>query len=123
VGWVGLTETEAKEKGIKYEKATFPWAASGKALAVDGTTGLTKLLYDPDNERVLGGGVVGPFASDLVAEMGLALEMGADVGDIALTIHAHPTLSESVGLCAEVADGSITDLPNPKAKKKAKAAA
>jgi dihydrolipoamide dehydrogenase len=116
VAWVGLTEAEAAERGIAYEKAAFPWAASGRALAVDGASGLTKLLHDPATGRVLGAGIVGPSAGDLVAEVGLALEMGADVADIALTIHAHPTLSETVGLAAELADGTITDLPNPRAR-------
>jgi dihydrolipoamide dehydrogenase len=113
VAWVGLTETEAAEQGIAYEKSSFPWAASGRALSVDGASGLTKLLHDKDTGRVLGAGIVGPNAGELLAEVGLALEMGADVGDLALTIHAHPTLSETVGLAAELADGTITDLPNP----------
>jgi dihydrolipoamide dehydrogenase len=121
VAWVGLTETEAKEAGVAYEKAVFPWSASGRALAVDGADGQTKLLFDPESRRVLGAGIVGTGAGELVAEVGLAVEMGADVEDVGLTVHAHPTLSETVGLAAELADGSITDLPNPKAKKAARA--
>jgi dihydrolipoamide dehydrogenase len=114
VAWVGLTETEAKADGTKYEKAVFPWSASGRALAVDGAAGQTKLLFDAETNRVLGAGIVGTNAGELVAEVGLAIEMGADVGDIGLTVHAHPTLSESVGLAAELADGTVTDLPNPR---------
>ncbi len=112
VAWVGLTETEAQQKGIAYERAVFPWAASGRALAIDGAGGLTKLLHDPKTKRLLGAGVVGPNAGELIAEIGLALEIGADVDDVALTVHAHPTLSETIGLAAEVANGTITDLPN-----------
>jgi dihydrolipoamide dehydrogenase len=122
VAWVGLTETEAEELGAAYEKAAFPWSASGRALTVDGAAGLTKLLFDPETRRVLGGGAVGPNAGELVAEIGLALEMGADVEDIGLTIHAHPTLSETVMLAAELGAGTITDLPNP-ATRKARTAA
>ena len=118
IAWVGLTETEAKANGTTYEKAVFPWSASARAIAVDGASGSTKLLYDPETKRVLGGGIVGPNAGELIAEVGLALEMGADVADIALTIHPHPTLSETVTFAAEVADGTITDLPNKKAKKR-----
>jgi dihydrolipoamide dehydrogenase len=123
VAWVGLTETEAAEQGIAYEKSVFPWSASGRALAIDGADGLTKLLRDPQTGRVLGAGIVGPHAGDLIAETGLALEMGADVADVGLTIHAHPTLSETVMLAAEIADGTITDLPNKAAQRAAKAAA
>jgi dihydrolipoamide dehydrogenase len=121
VAWVGLTETEAKESGVKYEKSVFPWSASGRALAIDGADGTTKLLRDPETGRVLGAGIVGPHAGDLIAEPGFALEMGADVADLALTIHAHPTLSETVMLAAEIADGTITDLPNKVAMRAAKA--
>jgi dihydrolipoamide dehydrogenase len=116
VAWVGLTENEAKARGIPVEAAIFPWAASGRALAMNASSGSTKLLHDPDTGRLLGAGIVGTNAGELVAEIGLALEMGADVADVALTIHAHPTLSETVGLAAEVADGTITDLPNPQAR-------
>ena len=118
VAWVGLTETEAKAQGVAYEKAAFPWAASGRALAMDGAAGMTKLLVDPASRRVLGAGIVGTGAGELVAEVGLAIEMGASAGDLALTVHAHPTLSETVGLAAELAEGTITDLPNPAVKKK-----
>ncbi|WP_338591352.1 dihydrolipoyl dehydrogenase [Shewanella khirikhana] len=118
VAWVGLTEKEAKEKGIAYETATFPWAASGRAIASDASDGMTKLIFDKDTHRVIGGAIVGVNGGELLGEIGLAIEMGCDAEDIALTIHAHPTLHESVGLAAEVYEGSITDLPNPKAKKK-----
>ncbi len=118
VAWVGLTEIEAKARGTAYEKTVFPWSASGRALTMDGAAGLTKLLFDPSSRRVLGAGMVGTSAGDLVAEVGLAIEVGADVGDIALTVHAHPTLSETVGLAAELADGTITDLPNPAVKRR-----
>ena len=123
VAWVGLTETEAAEQSISYEKSVFPWSASGRALAIDGADGLTKLLRDPQTGRVLGAGIVGPHAGDLIAEPGFALEMGADVADLGLTIHAHPTLSETIMLAAEIADGTITDLPNKAAMRAAKAKA
>ncbi|QYM94426.1 dihydrolipoyl dehydrogenase [Dickeya zeae] len=118
VAWVGLTEKEAKEKGISYETAVFPWAASGRAIASDCADGMTKLIFDKETHRVIGGAIVGTNGGELLGEIGLAIEMGCDAEDIALTIHAHPTLHESVGLAAEVFEGSITDLPNPKAKKK-----
>ncbi|MES4611556.1 MULTISPECIES: dihydrolipoyl dehydrogenase [Ewingella] len=118
VAWVGLTEKEAKEKGISYETATFPWAASGRAIASDCADGMTKLIFDKESHRVIGGAIVGTNGGELLGEIGLAIEMGCDAEDIALTIHAHPTLHESVGLAAEIYEGSITDLPNPKAKKK-----
>ncbi|WP_291972490.1 dihydrolipoyl dehydrogenase [Candidatus Symbiopectobacterium sp.] len=118
VAWVGLTEKEAKEKGISFETATFPWAASGRAIASDSADGMTKLIFDKETHRVIGGAIVGTNGGELLGEIGLAIEMGCDAEDIALTIHAHPTLHESVGLAAEVFEGSITDLPNPKAKKK-----
>lgn len=111
VAWVGLTETQAKADGTPYELAVFPWAASGRALASGGAAGRTKLLVDPESRRVLGAGIVGPNAGELIAEPGFALEMAADVADLALTVHAHPTLSETVGLAAEVAEGTATDLP------------
>lgn len=118
VAWVGLTEKEAKEKGISYEVASFPWAASGRAIASDCSEGMTKLIFDKETHRVIGGAVVGVNGGELLGEIGLAIEMGCDAEDIALTIHAHPTLYESIGMAAEVFEGSITDLPNPKAKKK-----
>ncbi|WP_299006180.1 dihydrolipoyl dehydrogenase [uncultured Shewanella sp.] len=118
VAWVGLTEKEAKEQGIAYETANFPWAASGRAIASDASEGMTKLIFDKETHRVIGGAVVGVNGGELLGEIGLAIEMGCDAEDLALTIHAHPTLHESVGLAAEVYEGSITDLPNPKAKKK-----
>ncbi|MDC9580969.1 dihydrolipoyl dehydrogenase [Xenorhabdus sp. PR6a] len=118
VAWVGLTEKEAKEKGISYETATFPWAASGRAIASDCSDGMTKLIFDKETNRIIGGAVVGTNGGELLGEIGLAIEMGCDAEDIALTIHAHPTLYESIGMAAEIYEGSITDLPNPKAKKK-----
>jgi dihydrolipoamide dehydrogenase len=114
VAWVGLTETEARAGGVRYGKGVFPWAASGRALSLGRDDGLTKLLFDPDTERVLGGAVVGPGAGELVAEIGLAIEMGADAGDVGLTIHPHPTLSETVGFAAEAFEGTITDLYVPR---------
>ncbi|WP_029684645.1 dihydrolipoyl dehydrogenase [Tatumella saanichensis] len=118
VAWVGLTEKEAKEKGLSYEVSVFPWAASGRAIASDCADGMTKLIFDKESHRILGGAIVGTNGGELLGEIGLAIEMGCDAEDIALTIHAHPTLHESVGLAAEIFEGSITDLPNPKAKKK-----
>lgn len=118
VAWVGLTEKEAKEKGISYETAVFPWAASGRAIASNCSEGMTKLIFDKGTHRILGGAIVGTNGGELIGEIGLAVEMGCDAEDIALTIHAHPTLHESIGLAAEVYEGSITDLPNAKAKKK-----
>jgi len=114
VAWVGLTEGEAKKNGVKYKKGQFPWAASGRSLALGRDEGFSKLLFDPVTHRVLGGGMVGPNAGELVAEVALAIEMGADAHDIGLTIHPHPTLSETVGLSAEVFEGTITDLYIPK---------
>lgn len=116
VAWVGITENEAKAKGIKYGKGVFPWAASGRALSIGRDEGLTKLIIDEDTHRVIGGAAVGPNAGELVAEIGLAIEMGCDVEDISLTIHPHPTLSETVAMAAEVFEGTITDLYIPKKK-------
>ena len=116
ISWMGLTETQAKAQGIPYEKASFPWAASGRALSVAREEGLTKVLYDPTTKRILGSGIVGVNAGELLAESVLALEMGADMQDLALTIHPHPTLSETIGFAAEIAEGSITDLYMPKKK-------
>ena len=114
VAWVGLTEDEAKAKGIKYRKGSFPWAASGRSLALGRDEGMTKLLFDEETHRIIGGGIVGTNAGDLISEVGLAIEMGADAVDIGKTIHPHPTLSESVGLSAEAYEGTITDLYVPK---------
>jgi dihydrolipoamide dehydrogenase len=117
VAWVGLTENDAKAKGIAYEKAQFPWAASGRALSLGRSEGFTKLLFDPQTGRVLGGAIVGPGAGDLIAEIGLAIEMGADAADISLTVHPHPTLSETVAFSAEAFEGTLTDLYLPKKKR------
>ncbi|WP_439141096.1 dihydrolipoyl dehydrogenase [Planktotalea sp.] len=117
VAWCGVTETEAKAKGIPYEKGVFPWAASGKALSNARSEGITKLLFNPEDQRVIGGCIVGVNAGDLIAEVGLAIEMGADAVDLGHTIHAHPTLSETVNFAAEMFEGTITDLMPPKKKK------
>ncbi len=114
VAWMGLTETQAKAEGRAYEKGVFPWAASGRALGIGRDEGFTKLLFDPETKRILGAGIVGPSAGELIAEAVLALEMGADYEDIGLSIHPHPTLSESIALAAEMAHGSITDLMPPR---------
>ncbi|HLI59766.1 MAG TPA: dihydrolipoyl dehydrogenase [Solirubrobacteraceae bacterium] len=114
VAWMGLTETRAKAEGIEYEKATIPWAASGRALGLGRPEGMTKILTEPDGGHVLGCGIVGVGAGDLISEAVLALEMGATAEDIALTIHPHPTLSETVAFAAEMIDGSITDLMPPR---------
>ncbi|AFL75274.1 dihydrolipoyl dehydrogenase [Thiocystis violascens] len=114
VAWMGLTETKAKADGIPYEKGVFPWAASGRALGIHRDEGMTKLLFDPETKRILGAGIAGPNAGELIGEAVLALEMGADMEDIGLTIHPHPTLCETIGLAAEMAHGSITDLIAPK---------
>jgi len=114
VAWVGVTEDEAKAKGIKYRKGSFPWAASGRSLALGRDEGMTKLLFDEETHRIIGGGIVGTNAGDLISEVGLAIEMGADAVDIGKTIHPHPTLSETVGLSAEAYEGTITDLYVPK---------
>ncbi|WP_045738010.1 dihydrolipoyl dehydrogenase [Xanthomonas sp. MUS 060] len=116
VAWVGVTETEAKAKGLKVGVAKFPWAASGRAIGIGRTEGFTKLIFDEQTHRVIGGAIVGVHAGDLLAEICLAIEMGAEAEDIGHTIHAHPTLSESVGMAAEVYDGTITDLYIPKKK-------
>lgn len=118
MAWVGLTEKEAKEKGIKYEASVFPWSASGRAIASDCSIGSTKLLFEKETNRIIGGAMVGTNAGELLGEISLAIEMGCDAEDIALTIHAHPTLHESIGMAAEVYEGSITDLPNAKAVKR-----
>ncbi len=110
VAWMGLTENQAKEQGIAYEKGAFPWAASGRSLSLSRNEGLTKMLCDPETGRILGAGMVGPNAGELVAEAVLALEMGADAEDVGLSIHAHPTLSETFAFAAEMVTGTITDL-------------
>ena len=116
VAWMGLSETEAKAQGVEYLKGAFPWAASGRSLGLDRDEGLTKVLFDKESKRILGAGIVGPNAGELIAEAVLALEMGADAEDIGLTIHAHPTLSETFNFAAEMAEGTITDLYIPKRK-------
>jgi dihydrolipoamide dehydrogenase len=116
VAWIGVTESEAKEQKINYGKGTFPWAASGRSLGLGRDEGLTKLLFDQDSGRVIGAGIVGPSAGDLIAEVGLAIEMGCDAQDIGLTIHPHPTLSETVAFSAEAFEGTITDLYIPRKK-------
>lgn len=117
LAWVGLTEKEAKANGVAYEKAVFPWMASGRALSMGREEGMTKLLFCPNSKRILGAGIVGVNAGDLITETALAIEMGCDVEDIALTIHPHPTLSETVAQAAELFEGTITDLYVPKKKK------
>ncbi|HXS26578.1 MAG TPA: dihydrolipoyl dehydrogenase [Steroidobacteraceae bacterium] len=114
VAWVGVTESEAQAKGLAYKKGLFPWAASGRSLSLGRDDGFTKLLFDPASHRLLGGGIVGPNAGDLVSELALAIEMGADAADIGLTIHPHPTLSETVAFAAEAFEGTLTDLYTPK---------
>jgi dihydrolipoamide dehydrogenase len=116
LAWVGITEEEAKTQGIKYGKATFPWAASGRSLSLGRDEGITKLIFDQQTHRIIGGGIVGPNAGDLIAEVALAIEMGCNAEDIGKTIHPHPTLSETVGMAAEVFAGTITDLYIPKKK-------
>ncbi len=117
VAWVGVTETEAKAKGLNYGKGVFPWAASGRSLSLGRDEGVTKAIFDEETHRLIGCGIVGPNAGDLIAEAALAIEMGADASDIGLTIHPHPTLSETVGFAAEMYEGNITDLIAPKKKK------
>mgnify|MGYP002640135182 CR=1 FL=1 len=116
VAWMGLSETDAKAQGVAYEKGAFPWAASGRSLGLDRDEGLTKILFDKENMRIIGAGIVGPNAGELIAEAVLALEMGADAEDIGMTIHPHPTLSETFNFAAEMAEGTITDLYIPKKK-------
>ena len=119
VAWVGLTEDQAKAQGIKVRKGLFPWTVSGRAIANGRDEGVTKLLFDDSPEahghgKILGGGMVGTHAGDMIGEVALAIEMGADAVDIGKTIHPHPTLGESIGMAAEVAHGSCTDLPPAK---------
>ena len=118
VAWVGVTENEAKAAGVKYGKGVFPWLASGRSLTLGRDEGITKVIFDESTDRIIGCGIVGPSAGDLIAEAALAIEMGADAADIGLTIHPHPTLSETVGMAAEAFEGTITDLYLPKKKKK-----
>ena len=120
MAWLGVTEKEAKEQGLNIEVANFPWAASGRAIASARTEGKTKMIFEKETGRVLGGAIVGINAGEMLGEICLAVEMGADAEDVALTVHAHPTLNESIGLAAEIFEGSITDLPNAKAMKKKK---
>ncbi|HEY6740996.1 MAG TPA: NAD(P)/FAD-dependent oxidoreductase, partial [Lapillicoccus sp.] len=117
VAWAGVTENEAKAAGVKYGMAVFPWMASGRSLSLGRDEGMTKLLFDESTDRVIGAGIVGPNAGDLIAEAALAIEMGSDAADIGLTIHPHPTLSETVAMAAEAFEGTITDLYMPKKKK------
>jgi dihydrolipoamide dehydrogenase len=114
IAWVGITESEAKANGIDVGIGRFPWAASGRAIGIGRTEGFTKLLFDPVTHRIVGAGIVGVHAGDLIAELALAIEMGAEAADIGHTIHPHPTLSESIGMAAEVFEGTITDLYLPK---------
>jgi dihydrolipoamide dehydrogenase len=114
VAWVGITEDEAKAKGIKLEKGHFPWNASGRAVANGRDEGFTKLLFDAETHRIVGGGIVGTHAGDMIGEIALAIEMGADGVDIGKTIHPHPTLGESIGMAAEAYEGVCTDLPPPR---------
>ncbi len=114
IAWVGMTETEAKVQGVAYETGKFPWAASGRSLSVGRDDGMTKLLIDKETHKVIGAGIVGPNAGELIAEAGLAIEMGCDAADIGLTVHAHPTLSETVAMAAEAWEGTLTDLYVPK---------
>ncbi|MBE9547867.1 MAG: type IV toxin-antitoxin system AbiEi family antitoxin domain-containing protein [Proteobacteria bacterium] len=114
IAWVGVTEIEAKEKGIDYKVGKFPWAASGRALGIARGEGFTKLLFNPETDQVIGAGIVGVNAGELISECALAIEMGAEAADIGLTIHPHPTLSETVAMAAEAFEGTITDLYIPK---------
>ena len=117
IAWVGLTEKEAKEKDIPYELGEFPWSASGKAMILNSVQGNTKILFDPETKRVLGGAGVGPSAVDIVSEIVLALEMGSEVEDLSLTVHPHPTLGETVGAAAEAFEVPMTDIFTPKTKR------
>jgi dihydrolipoamide dehydrogenase len=114
IAWAGLTEATAKAQNIEYEKASFPWMASGRSLSIGRDEGITKLLFDPKTHRVLGGGIVGTNAGELISEVALAIETGADAADIGLTVHPHPTLSETVAMAAEAFEGTLTDLYLPK---------
>src|SRR5262249_17536173 len=118
VAWTGLTETQAKDQGIAFEISTFPWVASGRALGIGRPEGMSKIIVEPETHRVLGAGVVGVNAGDLISESVLAIELGADAEDIALSVHPHPTLSETVAFSAELAEGTITDLMPKRARTK-----
>ena len=111
IAWVGITEDEAKAQGIKVKVGKFPWAASGRAIANGRDEGFSKLIFDEETHRIIGGGIVGTHAGDLISEVALAIEMGADAVDIGKTIHPHPTLGESIGMAAEIAHGTCTDVP------------
>jgi dihydrolipoamide dehydrogenase len=117
VAWVGVTEIEAKEQGLKIGKGVFPWAASGRALSVARDEGMTKVIFDEETKRVIGAGIVGVNAGELIAEVAHAIEMGSNAADIGLTVHPHPTLSETVAMAAEAFEGTITDLYMPKKEK------
>jgi dihydrolipoamide dehydrogenase len=123
VAWAGLTENEARAQSRKYGKGVFPWAASGRSLSIGRDEGITKVLFDEETDRIIGCGIVGPNASDLITEAALAIEMGADARDIGLTIHPHPTLSETIGMAAEMFEGTITDLLPPRKRQPARSAA
>jgi dihydrolipoamide dehydrogenase len=114
VAWVGLTEIEAKKQGIDIGRGVFPWIASGRSLSLNRDDGLTRLLFDNGTGRVLGAGIVGPNAGDLISEVALAIEMGCDAADIGLTVHPHPTLSETVAFAADAYEGTLTDLYMPR---------
>jgi len=114
IAWAGLTETQARAQGIAIEKGAFPWVASGRSLTLGRDEGMTKLLFDPATRRLLGGGIVGPHAGELIAEIVLAIEMGADAADVALTLHPHPTLAETIACAAEAFEGTLTDLYLPR---------
>jgi dihydrolipoamide dehydrogenase len=117
IAWVGVTETEAKAQGLDYGKGAYPWAASGRSLSIARDDGLTKVIFDNQTNKIIGCGIVGPNAGELIAEACLAIEMGCDAADISLTVHPHPTLSETVAMAAEAFEGTLTDLYIPKRKK------
>ena len=117
VAWTGPTETQLKADGVEYDKGVFPWMASGRALSMGRDEGMTKVLFDKNTHKVIGGGIVGTNAGELISEISLAIEMGCDAEDLSLTVHPHPTLSESVAMATEVFEGTITDLYMPKKKK------
>ncbi|MEE8157634.1 MAG: dihydrolipoyl dehydrogenase, partial [Gammaproteobacteria bacterium] len=114
IAWVGTTEDEARASGLAYGKGVFPWLASGRSLAINRDDGFTRLLFDDATHRVIGAGITGPHAGDLIAEVALAIEMGCEAADIGLTIHPHPTLSETIAFAAEAFDGTLTDLYLPR---------